>query len=84
MAFTRWVRRVSEEQLLTAAQKVVAQRYGVAPPPRPAGADIFWQKVYAPVFYALPYALRAKVANTMPGSHRQTWHTPEQAKGPAV
>jgi hypothetical protein len=46
--------------------------------------DIFWQKIYAPVFYALPYALRAKVANTMPGSHRQTWHTPEQAKGPAV
>ena len=37
MPFTRWVRTVSEEQLLTAAQKIVAKRYGVAPPPRPAG-----------------------------------------------
>ena len=43
MAFTRWVRSVSEKQLLTAAHTDMAKRYGVAPPPRPVGIDIFWQ-----------------------------------------
>lgn len=84
VSFPRWVRARSEEQLLRVAQRQVAQRYGAPPPARPRGVDVFWQKVYAPVFYRLPYALRAKVADRMPGSHRQTWHTPEQAKGPAV
>jgi hypothetical protein len=45
---------------------------------------VLWQKVYAPVFYALPYALRARVAHALPGSHRQTWHPPPQPRGPAV
>ena len=84
MSFTRWVRARSEQQLLLVAQRTVALRHGTPPPPAPKGLDVFWQKVYAPVFYRLPYALRAKVAGAMPGSHRQTWHTPEQAKGPAV
>ncbi|MDQ1667598.1 MAG: hypothetical protein QOH75_3629 [Actinomycetota bacterium] len=84
MAFTRWVRRVSEEQLLTAAQKVVAQRYGVPPPPRPAGADIFWQKVYAPIYHRLPWKLRTRVMMRMPGSHRQTWTRRTPPAGPAV
>lgn len=83
-SFARWVRAVSEQQLLLVAQRDVARRYGVTPPPPPRGVDVLWQKVYAPVFYRLPYPLRARVANAMPGSHRQTWHTPEQAKGPAV
>jgi len=83
-SFTRWVRSVSEEQLVIAAQAKMAARYGVTPPPAPHGVDLFWQRVYAPLFYRLPYALRAKVAGAMPGSHRQTWHQPEQAKGPAV
>ena len=82
--FLRWVRAVSEEQLLLVAQRKVALAHGTTPPPPPRGRDAFWQKVYAPVFYRLPYALRAKVAGSMPGSHRQTWHTPEQAGGPAV
>jgi hypothetical protein len=82
-SFTRWVRSTSEHHLLVVAQAKVARRNGLVPP-KPTGVDVFWQKVYAPVFYALPYALRAKVANAMPGSHRQTWHTPPKAKGPAV
>jgi hypothetical protein len=84
MAFTRWVRRVSEEQLLTAAQRVVAQRYGVAPPPRPARLDIFWQKVYAPIYHRLPWKLRTRVMMRMPGSHRQTWTRRTPPAGPAV
>lgn len=81
--FTRWVRSTSEHHLLVVAQAKVARRNGLVPP-KPKGVDVFWQKVYAPVFYALPYALRAKVANAMPGSHRQTWRTPPRAQGPAV
>ncbi len=82
-SFTRWVRSTSEHHLLVVAQAKIARANGLTPP-RPRGADVFWQKVYAPVFYALPYSLRAKVANAMPGSHRQTWHTPAQHQGPAV
>lgn len=82
-SFPRWVRSTSEHHLLIAAQAEVARRYGRTPP-TPKGTAIFWQKVYAPIFHALPYALRAKVANAMPGSHRQTWHRPQQHQGPAV
>jgi hypothetical protein len=82
-SFTRWLRSTSEHHLLIVAQARVAQKNGLTPP-TPKGVDVFWQKVYAPVFYALPYALRAKVANALPGSHRQTWRPPPRAQGPAV
>jgi hypothetical protein len=84
MAFTRWVRSVSEQQLLTAAQTVVARRYGVTPPPRPTGVDVFWQRVYAPVYHRLPWRFRAKVMGLMPGSHRQKWTQRTPSRGPAV
>ncbi len=80
----RWVRAVSEQELLVAAQRTVALRYGVAPPPLPRGAGRLWQQLYAPVFHRLPYPLRAAVANRLPGSHRQTWHPCVRASGPAV
>lgn len=82
-SFLRWVRSTSEHHLLVVAQAKVARKHGLTAP-KPHGMDVFWQKVYAPAFYLLPYALRAKVANAMPGSHKQTWHTPAQVKGPAV
>ena len=82
-SFTRWVRSTSEHHLLVVAQARVARAHGLTAP-TPHGADVFWQKVYAPLFYLLPFALRSRVANAMPGSHRQTWHTPPQVKGPAV
>ena len=84
MAFTRWVRRVSEQHLLTAAQTVVAERYGVTPSSRPAGLDIFWQKVYAPIYHRLPWKLRATLMARMPGSHRQKWTRQAPSGGPAV
>jgi hypothetical protein len=84
MAVTRWVRSVSEKQLMTAAQTVVARRYGVTPPPRPTGADIFWQRVYAPLYYRLPWRYRAKVMRLMPGSHRRKWTRQPPPRGPAV
>jgi hypothetical protein len=82
-SFPRWLRSTSEHHLLVVAQAKVARRNGLVPP-KPHGLDIFWQKVYAPVFYLLPYPLRAKAANALPGSHKQTWHQPDQVKGPAV
>jgi hypothetical protein len=84
MSFTRWVRAVSEEQLLVAAQREVARRYGAPAPPPPRGIDVFWQRMYVPLFRRLPYPLRAQIANRMPGSHRRTWHRPQQVRGPAV
>jgi len=84
MSFPRWVRAVSEEQLLIAAQRQVARRYGVPAPPPPRGVGAFWQRVYAPLFHKLPYPLRARVAHLLPGSHRRTWHRPQQVQGPAV
>ncbi len=83
-SFPRWLRATSEQHLLVAAQRRVAARYGTPAPPRPRGAELFWQRVYAPLFHLVPYRLRARVAERMPGSHRRTWHKPEEASGPAV
>ncbi len=82
-SFPRWVRSTSEHHLLAVAQAQVARRNGLTAP-KPQGIDIFWQKVYAPLFYLLPYPLRAKVANAMPGSHRRTWTPQAPSSGPAV
>ncbi len=83
IGFTRWVRKVSQQQLLVNSQTEMAHKHGL-PARRPAGAEIFWQRVYSPVFYRLPIGLRDKVVAAMPGSHRRTWHQPEQASGPAA
>jgi hypothetical protein len=80
----QWVRATSERHLMVVAQRRVALRYGTPPPPAARGVEIFWQKVYAPLFYTLPYPLRTRFAGLMPGSHRRTWHKPEEASGPAV
>jgi hypothetical protein len=83
-SFARWLRETSEQQLMIAAQRKMARRYGAPPPSPPHGIDLFWQRVYAPAFYVLPYPVRAKIASRMPGSHRRTWHQPAQGRGPAV
>ncbi|SFL13808.1 hypothetical protein [Geodermatophilus ruber] len=84
MGLARRVRAVSERQLMTAAQRDVAARLGTLPPLPPRGVDRFWQQVYVPVYHRLPWKLRAAVMQAMPGSHRRTWHPPEQGSGPAV
>ena len=84
MGFARRLRAVSERQLMVAAQRDVAARYGTTPPPAPRGVDRFWQQVYVPAYHRLPWKLRSTVMRAMPGSHRRTWHAPEQGSGPAV
>jgi hypothetical protein len=84
MSFTRRVRVVSEHQLMVAAQREIAARYGTPLPPPPTGMDLFWQRVYVPIYHRLPWSVRARVMVLMPGSHRRTWHKPDRAKGPAV
>jgi hypothetical protein len=83
-SFARRLREVSEHQLMIAAQRDVCGRYGTAPPPPPRGVDRFWQQVYVPAYHRLPWKLRATVMRAMPGSHRRTWHRPDEGSGPAV
>jgi hypothetical protein len=84
VGFARRLREVSEQQLMVAAQRDVAGRYGTNPPLPPRGVDRFWQQVYVPVYHRLPWKLRSTVMRAMPGSHRRTWHHSEQGSGPAV
>jgi len=84
MAVTRWVRSVSEKHLMIAAQNTVADRYGTPRPHTVTGADLFWQKLYVPLFHRLPAGLRDGVVQRMPGSHRQHWTPTPRAQGPAV
>ncbi len=85
MAFTRWVRSVSEKHLMVAAQNTVADRYGTPRPHVGRGPSVlFWQKVYVPLYHRLPARLRDAVVQRMPGSHRQQWTASPRARGPAV
>jgi hypothetical protein len=84
MSFARWLRARSEQQLMAAAERQVAVRHGLPAPPPPRGVDVFWQRVYVPAYNRLPWRLRAVVMKALPGSHRRTWHKPEEAQGPAV
>jgi hypothetical protein len=84
MSFARWLRATSEHQLMVAAERRVAEQHGLPAPPPPRGVDLFWQRVYVPAYNVLPWRLRAVVMKALPGSHRRTWHRPEEAQGPAV
>ena len=82
MAFSRWLRATSERYLMIAAQQDIAAKYGVPPPRRPRGADVFWLRVYVPAYRAVPWSLRSAIMRRMPGSHRMTWTTRDRPRGP--
>jgi hypothetical protein len=82
--FFRWVRSTSEHYLMIDAQDKVAKRLGTPRPSAPRGAAIFWRRVYVPMFYVLPAALRDRIIASMPGSHRNQWPVEPELKGPAV
>ena len=84
MAFSRWLRATSERYLMIAAQRDIAAKYGVSPPRRPRGADIFWLRVYVPAYRAVPWRLRSAIMRRMPGSHRMTWTASHRPRGHAT
>jgi hypothetical protein len=84
MSFARWLRATSEQQMMVAAERRMAERHGLPPPAPPKGVDLFWQRVYVPAYNLLPWRVRRVVMRAMPGSHRKTWHASEEAQGPAV
>ena len=80
MSFSRWLRGNAEHYLLVAAQERIARQYGRAAAATPHGAsEIFWLRVFAPVYRALPWPLRHKIMLAMPGSHRRQWAPPPQS-----
>ncbi|MEP6817367.1 MAG: hypothetical protein ABI873_17640 [Marmoricola sp.] len=84
MSVSRWVRQTSEHYLMIDAMEKVGRRLGANTPERPRGAELFWRRVYVPVFHALPARVRDGVVARMPGSHRKEWRKQPPLKGPAV
>lgn len=85
MAFSRWLRSRSEHYLLIGAQDRVARRYSLRAPARPRGLDeLFWRRVFAPLYRAVPWPVRHRIMMALPGSHRRQWAPPPRSQGPAV
>ena len=83
--FSHWLRENAERYLLAEAHRRIAVRTGSPAPRPPKGAkEIFWRRIFAPVYSSLPWPLRHKIMRAMPGSHRQTWAPPPAPGGPAV
>lgn len=83
--FFGWLRSNSEHYLLVAAHRKLAARNGWPAPRPPKGLkEIFWLRVFAPVYALLPWALRSRIMRAMPGSHRRTWAPPPRGLGPAA
>lgn len=85
MSFSRWLRTNSEHYLLADAQARAAVNYG-KPVPRPPHRtrELFWRKVFVPVYRRLPWSTRHLTMGLMPGSHRQQWSPPPTRHRPAV
>lgn len=85
MSFPRWLRSNAEHYLLIAAQERVAREHGARPPRPPRGLqELFWLRIFAPVYRLLPWPLRQKVMLALPGSHRRQWAPPPKRHAPAV
>jgi hypothetical protein len=84
MSFLQWVRRTSEHYLMVDAMDRIGRKFDANTPLPPRGADLFWRRVYVPIFHRLPVRLRDEMIARMPGSHRKPWQPPPRLKGPAV
>jgi len=85
MLFFRWLRSNSEHYLLIAAQERVARQLGTRGPRPPQGLrELFWLRVFAPIYRVMPWPMRHRIMLTMPGSHRRHWAPPPTSHGPAV
>ncbi len=86
MSFTHWLRSNSEQYLLQDSQARVAKMHGLAGPRPPKNLkDRFWRLVFAPVYRRLPWAVRKRTIQALPGSHRQPWPEPNyESRKPAI
>jgi hypothetical protein len=85
MSFFQWLRRNSEHYLMIAAHEQVAHRYaGRAPRPPRGLKELFWLRLFVPIYRALPWLVRQRIMQSMPGSHRQQWAPPPRTQNPAV
>ena len=75
--FAQWLRTNSEHYLLEAVQTELAADYlDRAGPVGDSGPKaFFWRRIFVPVYRLLPWTVRQKLIQAMPGSHRQTWST---------
>jgi len=75
MSFFQWLRSNAEESLVQAAQTELYRKYrGPKESRQPEGEDVFWQRVFVPIYRRMPWGLRRRIMQTMPGSHRG-WST---------
>lgn len=85
MSWFRWLRRNSEHYLMIAAHEQVARQHAARAPRPPRGLkELFWLRLFAPVYWALPWSVRQWIMQSMPGSHRQQWAPPPGPRNPAV
>ena len=90
MSFFQWLRRNSEHYLMIAAHQQVAHQqvahqYAERAPRPPRGLkELFWLRLFVPIYRALPWPARQRIMQSMPGSHRQQWAPPPRTQNPAV
>lgn len=86
MAFTQWLRSNSEHYLLQDSQARMAKAHGLAGPMAPSSLkDRFWRQLFAPVYRRLPWSVKKRTIQAMPGSHRQKWPEPNyESREPAI
>jgi hypothetical protein len=83
--FFQWVRQTSERNLMIDAQDRIGCKLGARRPAAPRGAEeIFWRRVYVPLFHRLPQSVRHAMIARMPGSHRKRWPAEPPLRGPVV
>lgn len=78
IALFRWLRMNSQKYLLESVQAELAREYLGRPPTVDSSrlANLFWVRLFAPIYRRLPWKLRRAIILSMPGSHRQGWPPP--------
>ena len=84
--FSHWLRSNSEHYLLQDSQARIAEANGLSGPRPPKSLkDRFWRQVFAPVYRRLPWVVRQRTIQALPGSHRQDWPEPNyEPREPAI
>lgn len=64
----------------------MAATQGLEPPRGPKTLkDHFWRQIFAPTYRLLPWSIRKRIIQAMPGSHRQDWPQPNyESRKPAI